>query len=104
MVVTQDLVLVYIHEKPSFYARVEEIAPDQKEGWWVITLLVLTIPSQVYTWILDEAQLAGAGFTMGGTPIRLEKFVGFAPDIPKPQPQSKNDESSSNIIFLKPRK
>jgi hypothetical protein len=77
-----DLVLAHIDNKPAFYARVEEILPDVKPGWWKVRLLVLTVPLQVYTWILDESQVNGAPFTMGETPIMLEKVV--PPEPPKP--------------------
>jgi hypothetical protein len=70
-----DLVLVYVDEKPGFYARVEDISPDVKPGWWQVQLLVLTFPLQVFTWILDDYQIEGADFTMGGTPLRLEPIV-----------------------------
>ena len=70
-----ELVLVYIDNTPTFYARVEAVDPDVKPGWWQVKLLVLTIPLQMYTWILDDSQVAGAPFTMGGTPVRLEKVV-----------------------------
>ena len=36
---------------------------------------MLTFPLQVFTWILDDLQLEGADFTMGGTPLRLEDLV-----------------------------
>jgi hypothetical protein len=75
MATTHDLVLVHVDNKPGFYARVEEISPDVKPGWWQVKLLVLTFPLQVFTWILDEHQLEGADFTMGGTPLRLEDLV-----------------------------
>lgn len=70
-----DLVLVYVDMKPGFYARIEDINPDIKRDWWQVTLLVLAMPLQVYTWILDSSQVDGSPFTMGGTPIRLEKIV-----------------------------
>jgi hypothetical protein len=38
-------------------------------------LLVLTNPLQIFTWILEEGQIDGAPFTMGGTPVMLEKVV-----------------------------
>lgn len=72
MATTNDIVLVHVDSKPGFYARVEEITPDVKRGWWQVKLLVLTFPLQVFTWILDDLQLEGAPFTMGGTPLRLE--------------------------------
>jgi len=75
MATTNDLVLVHVEKKPGFYARIEEISPDVKPNWWQVRLLVLTFPLQVFTWILDEHQLEGADFTMGGTPLRLEPVV-----------------------------
>jgi hypothetical protein len=74
MATLNDLVLVHVDNKPGFYARIEDISPDVKKGWWSVKLLVLTFPLQVYTWILDESQIDGAGFTMGGTPLMLEKI------------------------------
>uniref|UniRef100_A0A831UAJ0 Uncharacterized protein n=1 Tax=Geobacter metallireducens TaxID=28232 RepID=A0A831UAJ0_GEOME len=70
-----DLVLVHIDNKPGFYARIEDVSPDVKPGWWRVKLLVLTFPLEIYTWILEEAQINGTPFTMGGTPIRMEKVI-----------------------------
>jgi hypothetical protein len=70
-----DLVTVYIEKKPSFFARIEDVTPDVKPGWWKVTLLVLTNPPQIFTWILDESQINGEPFTMGGTPVFLEKVI-----------------------------
>lgn len=75
MATIHDLVLIHVDNKPSFYARIDEITPDVKPGWWQVKLLVLTFPLQVFTWILDEFQIEGADFTMGGTPLRLEPLV-----------------------------
>lgn len=75
MAVEHDLVLVHVDNKPGFYARVEEIEPDVKPGWWQVKLLVLTFPLQLFTWILDDNQIQGEPFTMGGTPLCLEKLV-----------------------------
>lgn len=75
MTTIHDLVLVRIDNKPGFYARIEDISPDMKEGWWQVRLLVLTIPVQIYSWILEESQINGAPFTMGGTPVLMEKVL-----------------------------
>ena len=75
MATIHDIVLIHVDNKPGFYARIEEINPDVKPGWWQVRLLILTFPLQVFTWILDEHQLEGADFTMGGTPIRMEPLV-----------------------------
>lgn len=65
MATIHDLVLIHVDNKPGFYARVEEILPDVKPGWWQVKLLVLTFPMQVFTWILDDLQIEGTDFTMG---------------------------------------
>lgn len=75
MMTINDVVLVHVDNKPGFYARIETITPDERPGWWQVRLLVFTFPLQVFTWILDEYQLDGADFTMGGTPLRLEPVV-----------------------------
>lgn len=71
----KDLILIYIENKPAFFARIEKITPDHKRGWWRLQLLVLQVPLLVTTWILDEEQIRGADFTMGGTPVRIEKVI-----------------------------
>lgn len=75
MFTINEIVLIHVDDKPGFYARIEEIEPDVKPGWWQVKLLVLTFPLQIFTWILDEYQLEGSPFTMGGTPLRLEKVI-----------------------------
>jgi len=90
MATINDLVLVHVDNRPGFYARVEEIAPDVKKGWWQVKLLVLSFPLQVYTWILDESQIDGADFTMGGTPMKLEKVIS---PVVRETPAVKNDAS-----------
>jgi hypothetical protein len=70
MAAIKDLVLVHIDNKPGFYARIEDISPDMKPGWWQVKLLVLAFPLQIFTWTLDENQIDGEPYTMGGTPVR----------------------------------
>jgi len=70
-----DIVLIYHQDQPTLYARIEAIEPDVKKDWYRLKLLLLTIPAQAVTWILREEYINGAGFTMNGQPIRLEKVV-----------------------------
>ncbi len=115
MATINDLVLVHVDNRPGFFARVEDISPDVKPGWWQVRLLVLTIPLQVYTWILDSSQIDGASFTMGGTPMMLEKVVA-PPSRERLQPHSSAEENetgsssaaspeaSGKVVFLSDRK
>ena len=70
-----EVVLIYFHEKPSLFARIEDIRADVKKGWWRVTFLPLMLPLQKVTWILDNDQLRGAEFTMQQNPVRIERVV-----------------------------
>jgi len=102
-----DLVLIHRSDKPIAYARVEGIEPDVKRGWWRVSLLILTVPVQVVTWILEQEQLDGVPFTMGGTPIRLDRI-----DSPVDSPSPGNEPPAvptpsghgGEVISLRERK
>ena len=112
MAAINDIVLVHVDNKPGFYARVKDISPDVKPGWWQVRLLVLTFPLQVFTWILDEFQLEYAPFTMGGTPIRLEPVVSPLEEQQQQQEQQELEErkrkrqegGSSKVVSLAERR
>ena len=107
-----EIVLVNVDNKPGFYARIEDISPDVKPGWWQVRLLVLTFPLQVFTWILDEFQLEYAPFTMGGTPIRMEPVVSPIEEERQQQEQQELEErkrlrqegGSSKVVSLADRR
>jgi hypothetical protein len=106
MAAINELVLVHIDHKPGFYARIEDIAPDMKPGWWQVKLLALSFPLQVFTWILDTSQVDGAPFTMGGTPVCLEKVVSPV-ESPAPQqemPVKKEKKVGGKVVSLVDRK
>lgn len=108
MTTINDLVLVHIDNKPGFYARIEDVSPDVKAGWWKVRLLVLTIPVQIYTWILEESQINGAPFTMGGTPVLMEKVVSPEPVAQAASPGAKEDDNEkkggAKVVSLFDRK
>lgn len=75
-----DVVLIYHNDQPSVFARIESIEPDIKKGWYHVTLLLLTLPTQRVTWILRDSYIDGGQFTMGGMPMRLEEVEWTAPE------------------------
>ncbi len=91
-----DLVLVYVDNKPGFYARINDINPDVKKGWYQVELLVLTVPPQTLTWILEDAHILGDEFTMGGTPVKLV----VVPPKPPSTPQTPPSEGKAQVIPL----
>ena len=84
-----DVVLIYIDNNPSFFARIEDITADAKKGWWRVRLLILQIPLMVTTWILDNEQMsppcaARITFSLTAIPYRSETgelvtLTGFTP-------------------------
>jgi hypothetical protein len=111
MAAINDLVLVHIDQKPGFYARIEDITPDMKPGWWQVKLLVLAFPLQIFTWTLDEGQINGEPYTMGGTPVRLEKVVPPveragkpAAEAPVKEPVNKEKREGGKVVSLSDRK
>lgn len=69
-----DIVMIYFDGQPSLFARIESIEPDIKKDWYHVTLLLLTIPEQIVTWILRDEYIQGTPFTMGGKPVKLENL------------------------------
>ncbi|MBM4285121.1 MAG: hypothetical protein FJ128_07715 [Deltaproteobacteria bacterium] len=92
-----DLVLVYLDREPGFFARLNDIQPDVKRGWFRVELLVLTIPPQTVTWILEEAHINGEEFTMEGRPVRLSPV----PPKPAPAPDAPQPAGGGKVIPLK---
>ena len=71
----QEVVLLHVEDQPVSFARVENITPDHKPGWYHIKLLLLQLPYQVVTWILRDVYIDGEEFTMGGKRMRLAKVI-----------------------------
>ena len=84
-----DLVLIHLEDNPLVFARIEDIQPDSKRGWFHVKLLLLQIPPQAVTWILRDAYINGEEFTMGGKQMRIEKVVS-----PETQEQAVNSEKN----------
>jgi hypothetical protein len=108
-----DLVLIHFEDKPMSFARVEDIQPDNKPGWFHIKLLMLQVPVQVVSWILRDVYIEGDEFTMNGNRMRLEKVVnpevlGMPEEVPSEEtiaaegPAAK--PGSAKVISLTDRK
>ena len=96
MATINDLVLVHLDQKPAFFARLNDISPDVKRGWYQVELLVLSLPPQPVVWILEETQINGEEFTMGGRPVRLE----LIPPKPPPEPEASPPPEKGKVLSL----
>jgi hypothetical protein len=96
MATINDLVLVHLDRKPAFYARIDDITPDVKRGWYQVELLVLSLPPQTLVWILEETHLQGEEYTMGGRPVQLTLVPPKAP----PQAGSPAPAGKAKVIPL----
>jgi hypothetical protein len=103
----KDLVLIYFEDKPLTFARIETILANSKPNWYHVQLLMLQIPLQLVTWILRDAYINGAEFTMNGKRMRIEKVV-VPEDTPAQAQEEKvpakkkpsKDSSSAKVISL----
>ena len=98
-----EVILIYFHDKPTVFARIEDIRPDRKKGWWQLTFLPLALPLQLITWTLDDDQVRGAAFTMQQEPIRLERVETPRPMVENEPPDDPGDpakKSGGRIISM----
>jgi hypothetical protein len=101
----KDVVLIHYEDKPLSFARIEEIRPDVKPGWYQVKLLLLQVPLQLVTWILRPAYIDGEPFTMNGKPMRLEPVPSPPPEPPadtaaESQKVPRNEKSDAKVISL----
>jgi len=108
MAAENDLVLIYFEGKPLAFARIESILPDSKKDWYHVKLLLLQIPLQVVTWILKEAYINGAEFTMNGKKMRLEMVESpvetersDSQEDKEPKKQNVKNDKGAKVISLK---
>ena len=100
-----DLVLIYLEDKPLIFARIEGILADHKPDWFHVKLLLLQIPPQVVTWILRDTYVNGTEFTMNGKPMRLEKVEmpedeDFPEENEAPTTEEKTTKTSGNSKII----
>ena len=104
MAAENDLVLIYYEDKPLSFARIEGIEPDHKPNWYHVKLLLLQVPVQTVTWILRDAYIDGAEFTMNGKRMRLEKVDRPEPAAAREQPPDSRkpprDSGNAKVISL----
>ncbi len=96
MTTINDLVLIYVEDKPMAFARVEDIQPDMKRGWFQIKFLLLQIPPTIVTWILRDVYINGVEYTMGGQKMRIEKVV--VPEAVRQATDAPSKESESGKL------
>jgi hypothetical protein len=106
MATENDIVLVYLEEKPLVFARIESILADSKPDWYHVRLLLLQLPLQVVTWILRDVYINGETFTMNGKAMRLERiaspaFEEKASESPPASQKQAKETSERKVITLK---
>ena len=100
-----DVVLIYMDNNPTFFARVDEISADVKPGWFHVKLLVLQVPLLTATWILREAYYNGQEFTMGGRPMRIEKVIAPAEEHSQTEPEdTRKSPAKPELVVHKKQK
>lgn len=95
-----DNVLIHFEDQPAAFARVEDISPDVKRGWFHVKLLLLQLPLplQTVTWILRDVYIDGTEFTMNGNRMRIEKVT--APVDPEEVTDEKKETAPAVVESL----
>jgi hypothetical protein len=101
----KDIVLIFFEDKPLAFARIEDIKADHKPGWFHVKLLLLQVPVQMVTWILRDAYIEGAEFTMNGKRMRMEKVSYEDPSaapapVEEPPAPLRRDPQPAKVISL----
>jgi hypothetical protein len=92
-----DIVAIYIDDKPSVYARIENITQDIQPIWLQVRLLFLSFPVQETTWTLKKEYLEGSWFTMKDIPI---KIVPLAPPGSYEKAETKTKTAPGEVISI----
>jgi hypothetical protein len=106
-----DIILIYLEDKPLAFARIEDILADSKPDWFHVKLLILQIPVQIVTWILKDIYINGSEFTMNGKKMRLEEVIVpkdiLKPDnteLPADKKRKPKDNAGAKVISIKDMK
>ena len=91
-----DVVLIHYREQPASFARVEAIRSHERPGWFYCDLLILAVPAQPVTWILQQHQIDGTPFTMGGEAVRLERLPDLGSAHGRPEVSKPGDQGDSS--------
>jgi len=72
-----SIILIISNQKEGIYAFVDDVIADVKPNWWRVTFQIL-LPTPDFKplkrmWILDDQQIHGQEFTMGGIKLQLQK-------------------------------
>ena len=97
-----EVVLIYYQDQPAVFARIEAIEFDVKKDWYRITLWLVTMPSQTVMWILREAYIDGAPFTMNDRPMRMETVEKVSAEIAHEgaiEPVGRNDPDKKGKVI-----
>jgi hypothetical protein len=99
-----DIVLIHNDKGSPFYSLIEDINPDIKKGWWVVSFILLVYPHSKYSWLLRDEQLQGEEFTMNGNKIKIEEFKPITTDEKKEiikKPTLEKFKREGNVVFLR---
>ncbi len=103
MATENDLVLIYLEDKPLSFARIEDISADSKPDWYYVKLLLLQVPLQIVTWILRDVYINGDEFTMNGKRLRLELVVVPEESEPREPETDREDEAETTPVSDSPK-
>ncbi len=109
-----EIVLVKVNKVQGFYIKIIDVTPDYKPGWWNVKFYPL-VPTKDFklretVWKLDNQQIRGEEFTMGGIPhqllkveyeVKIPEAITKKQDADAPVPLPEKIESKHERSYLK---
>ena len=95
-----DVCMLYTNKFPSMFVRINWIWPDEKPGWYCISLTLLALPLESWIWKLDESHINCNEWTMNGVAMQFQILE--RPDLSKEEEAAHIQKSSSKIEKPKP--
>lgn len=89
MLKENDVAIIYVQEIPSGFIRIDDVQPDDKQGWWLITFTKLEFPLQAMTWKLDDDHVNGGDIFMKGVRIKIQAIQRVKTEVVPKDPNRK---------------
>ncbi len=100
MATINDVVLIYMENKPLTFARIEDIEPDHKRDWYHVKFLFLQLPIRTGIWILKDIYINGEEFTMGGKKMEIKLVEKSSEILKEKKKKPVASEKKTKIISM----
>lgn len=96
-----DLVLICNNTRPLMFVVVHKFVANQRDGWWDVEFLSVTMPVNQFIWTLREPQIDGEEFSINGEKMNIIPFYDLINGKDNPKNKSKEQiKTNGKVINL----